>query len=193
MTQSKLPEKVKARLGETLGTPIRYPSDCERLSADINKHLNEIIGVTTLKRLFGFVNDVKTPRQVTLDILARYAGFDSYESMLMELGVSGDSEFEDDTSIAAANLMPGDKVTFTYLPDREVTMEYLGHLKFEVLESVRSSLEKGDIAEISSFCPGQPLRMDSVCRGEINLGRYVAGKVSGITSVSVIPGSLPPS
>lgn len=193
MKQGKLPKEVIDKLGETLGSPIRYTSDCEKLSADISKRLNEIIGVTTLKRLFGFVNDVKVPRPITLDILARYAGFDSYELMIRELGVEGDSGFESDPDVVSARLNPGDKVSFTYLPDREVTLEYTGNLNFKVLNSKGSSLLPGDIAFIPMFCLNQPLRIESVKRDNIDLGRYVAGKVSGITSISVITGSLSPS
>ena len=193
MKQGKLPKEIIDKLGETFGSPIRYPSDCERLSADISHRLNEIIGVTTLKRLFGFVNDVKMPRQITLDILARYSGFDTYELMIRELGVEGDSGFESDPDVDSANLNPGDRVTFTYLPDREVTLEYLGSLNFKVLTSKGSSLLPGDVAVIPIFCLNQPLRIEFVKRAKVDLGRYVAGKVSGITSISVVSGCLPPS
>ena len=193
MKQGKLPKEVIDKLGETLGSPIRYTSDCEKLSADISKRLNEIIGVTTLKRLFGFVNDVKVPRPITLDILARYTGFDSYDSMIRELGVEGDSGFESDPDVVSARLNPGDRVSFTYLPDRQVTLEYQGDLSFRVVESKGSSLQAGDIVITPVFYLHQPLRIESVKRGDSNLGRYVAGKVSGITSISVVSGGLPPS
>ena len=193
MKNGKLPQKVIDKLGETLGNPIRYTSDCERLSADISKRLNEIIGVTTLKRLFGFARDVNTPRPITLDILARYAGFDSYEIMLRELGVEGDSGFESDPDIDSACLNKGDKVVFTYLPDRKVTLLYLGDSKFEVMESLGSSLQAGDCIVIPFFYLNQPLMMDNVTRGDKDLGRYVAGKVSGIKSLSIISGSTLPS
>ena len=185
MRQGKLPKEVIEKIGEKLGSPIQYPSDCERLSADIGSRLNEIIGVTTLKRLFGFVNDVKVPRQITLDILARYAGYDSYDVMIDELGVKGDSGFEDEPDVDSATLNHGDRVVFTYLPDRKVTTEYLGNLRFRITESLGSSLRAGDIAVISSFSLYQPLKMESVIRDGEDLGRYVAGKVSGLTSVAV--------
>lgn len=190
MKQSKLHKKVIDKLGETLGVPILYSSDCEKLSTDIRRRLNETIGVTTLKRLFGFVNDVNTPRPVTLDIIARYAGFENYEIMSRELGLGSDSGFETDPDVDSANLKPDDRVTFTYHPDRQVTLEYQGNLRFRVVESKGSSLQAGDIVIAPVFYLNQPLRIESVKRGDSNLGRYVAGKVSGITSISVVSGAL---
>ena len=44
----------------------------EHLSQRIFMRTREMIGVTTLKRLWGYVNDTTTPRAVTLDILSQY-------------------------------------------------------------------------------------------------------------------------
>ena len=184
----KLPLLVREKLGECLGCPVVYPSDCERLSLDIQTKINQVVGVTTLKRLFGFVNDVKQPRTATLDLLAKYAGYDSYLEMLRKLYGKGDSDFESLPDIDVANLHRHDKIRFTYLPDRDVTLEYLGNYRFEVVETKGSSLQKGDIIETTNLCLNQPLKATKVERDGNHLGRYVAGKVSGLTSLLIIPG-----
>lgn len=192
MATSKLPTSIIEYLGKVLGTPVRYPSDCERLSLDIQSKLNEVIGVTTLKRLFGFVNDVKSPRSSTLDILARYAGYPSYEEMARTVCPKGDSAYEKAPDIDVTDLRVGTIIVFRYLPDRKVMVKYLGDLRFRVLESFGSSLHPEDIIVTSYFCWQQPLKIDLVQRGDRNLGRYVAGKVSGLTSIEVLPSASDP-
>lgn len=185
MENPKLPKAVIDKISEQLGTNIKYPGDCERLSRDISEKINERLGVTTLKRLFGFANDVVSPRGSTLDILSKYAGYESYAEMLEKLGVTGDSDFEDNSDIKVCDLKSGDLVTFAYLPDRKVIAKYLGGYKFCIVESIESSLKENDIIRVQCFCAGHPLYIEEVTRGNDSLGRYVAGKVSGLTSVSV--------
>ena len=181
-----LPQVIKIKLGETLGTPIIYPGDCERLTLDIRLRLNETIGVTTVKRLMGFASDVAEPRKSTLDLLARYAGYDCYDSMTRDLCPEGDSDFEEKADISSADLTPDDRVSFEYLPDRKVTLRYIGNSEFEVLESENGSLREGDVVTIAGFYLNHPLRISSVVREGRNLGAYTAGKVSGLTALSLV-------
>lgn len=178
-----LPHAVKIKIGETLGTPIIYPGDCERLALDIRLRLNETIGVTTIKRLMGFASDVAEPRKSTLDLLAHYAGYDCYDSMTRDLCPGGDSDFEKEPDIVVSRLSPGTVIGFEYLPDRKVRLRYIGEYEFEVLESENGSLQKGDIISVSSFMDNEPLIVGRVMRGGSDLGRYTAGKVSGISKL----------
>ena len=178
-----LPSAVKAEIERAYGVPILYPADCHRLSLSIRNSLNETIGVTTLKRLFGFVSDVIEPRRSTLDILARYCGFGDYEEMKRAVAATGDSDFESEPNIVVSNLSPGSIVGFEYLPDRKVRLRFIGNQEFEVVESVNGSLREGDIISVSSFIENTPLIVSKVMRDGTDLGRYTAGKVSGISSL----------
>lgn len=175
-----LPAAIKAEIERAYGEPIRYPADCHRLALSVRESLNETIGVTTLKRILGFVSDVKEPRQSTLDILAKYCGFDDYEDMKRNVAGRGDSDFEEKADIVSADLLPGQQVTFEYLPDRKVKLRYLGNSEFEVVISENGSLLEGDIISVASFINNSPLIVSKVMRGGADLGRYTAGKVSGI-------------
>ena len=178
-----LPHAVKVKIGETLGAPIIYPGDCERLALDIRLRLNETMGVTTIKRLMGFASDVAEPRKSTLDLLARYAGYDCYESMTRDLCPEGDSDFEKDPDIKVSSLPPGSVVGFEYLPDRKIKLRYLGNSEFEVIASENSSLREGDVITVSGFLENSPLVVSKVMREGSDLGRYTAGKVSGISNL----------
>ena len=66
----KLKDAVVAVFGQTLDAPTAY----EQLSADIQKITGELISVSTLKRLFGYIKPGTIPRPSTLSVLARYVG-----------------------------------------------------------------------------------------------------------------------
>ena len=57
----------------------RFSGDCEYLALDIESVTGEHIGVNTLKRLLGFINDEREARISTLDVIARYLGFENWE------------------------------------------------------------------------------------------------------------------
>ena len=178
-----LPADIKAEIERVYGRPVKYPADCHRLALSLRESINETIGVTTLKRLFGFVSDVKEPRQSTLDLLARYCGYTDYKAMLSVLAAGGDSDFEKADGIMAEVLNIGARVSFEYMPDRLVKVIYLGNSRFEVIESRNGSLKPGDIITTAGFCVNFPLVVSNVARKGESLGRYVAGKVSGLTSL----------
>lgn len=178
-----LPAAIKAEIERAYGQPLKYPADCQRLAMSIRERLNETIGVTTLKRLMGFVSDVQEPRLSTLDILARYCGFCDYDDLQRYVARAGDSDFEVEPDISASALAPGSIVGFEYLPDRKVRLRYLGNCEFEVLTCENGSLQAGDIITVTNFVAQSPLIVGRVMRDGVDLGRYTAGKVSGISNL----------
>ena len=186
MQSPRLPQIIVDKIGEVLGKPIEYPSDCHTLVLDIRTRLNETVGITTIKRLLGFVSDVQSPRKSTLDLIARYVGYESYETMTLALCPTGDSDFEFKPDIESAKLKEGDRVIFEYLPDRKVELEYIGGGEYKVVFSRGSSLRRDDIIGIASFSLDEPLKVSKVLRDGRDLGRYVAGRVSGLTSLKLV-------
>ena len=75
------------------GKEIRYPSDCDSLSEDIFISTKQKISVSTLKRLLGFVSGVQEPRLYTLDVLAKYLGYNNWDFYLEEIKSISNSEF----------------------------------------------------------------------------------------------------
>lgn len=67
----QLKDAVITAFGQTLDSPTDY----EQLSADIRNKTGELISVSTLKRLFGYLKSGTVPRASTLSILARYVGY----------------------------------------------------------------------------------------------------------------------
>ena len=160
----KLPFNIIQLLKEKSGNELRLPSDCEFLSLDIESKTGVRIGATTLKRLIGFAQDERMPHTSTLDAIACYLGYAHWEE-LSQIEDKGNSDFDaPEEEIRSADLQPGACVEITYLPDRMVRMQYLGHQHYRIAESQNSQLQVGDEVEILNYVLHHPLLVLNVWR-----------------------------
>ncbi|MBR5039320.1 MAG: hypothetical protein IKX65_11455 [Prevotella sp.] len=182
----KLPFHIVQLLKQKSGSELRLPSDCEILSLDIESKTGERIGATTLKRLIGFAQDERTPHTSTLDAIARYLGYAHWDE-LSKIEDKGNSDFDAlDDEVRSVDLKPGTSVQITYLPDRKVTLEYIGDGYYLVIDSENSKLQKGDEVEIHNFVLHHPLLVVNVLRNGESLGQFTAGRVSGLSSIKLL-------
>lgn len=182
----KLPFHIIEMLKRKSGSGLRLPSDCEILSLDIESKTGVRIGATTLKRLVGFAQDERTPHTSTLDAIARYLGYAHWDE-LSKIEDHGNSDFDTpDDEVRSADLQTGAFVEITYLPDRRLTLEYLGDNRYRVTASENSKLQQGDEVEILNFVLHHPLLVVNVCRDGESLGQFTAGRVSGLSSIKLL-------
>ena len=182
----KLPFHIVQMLKAKSGSDLHLPSDCEFLSLDIQSKTGVRIGATTLKRLVGFAQDERTPHTSTLDAIARYLGYAHWEE-LTKIGYAGNSGFDSpDEEVRSADLPVNACIEITYLPDRLVRMQYLGNQRYVIVESQNSKLQSGDKVEIQNFVLHHPLLVLNVWRNGETLGQFTAGRVSGLSSITVI-------
>jgi hypothetical protein len=76
---------IKDMLEEKFGQPVRYPKDCEALAAEISTTCKQRISASTIKRLYGFVQNIEQPRLYTLDVISNYLGYSYWENLLSSL------------------------------------------------------------------------------------------------------------
>ena len=177
----KIIELLKGRSGSELS----YAADIERLSLDIESATGEHIGVNTLKRLLGHINDERNPRPATLDIIARYLGYANWE-VLEKLNAGSNSDFNtSETVLDVKQLQEGQIILISYQPDRKVRIRYEGEKIFMVEESENSKLKVGDILHITHLANDFPLYISNVIRDGQSLNSFTAGKVQGIRYVLV--------
>lgn len=81
------------------------PKDFDCLAADIWEQTHERVSVSTLKRVWGYVDSDSTPRITTLSVLARYIGYGSWRDFCNQLdnqeerdGVTADVASEADVA-----------------------------------------------------------------------------------------------
>lgn len=173
-------------LEEACGHEIRIPADCNILSLDIESKTKVHIGATTLKRLVGFTNDERQPHTTTLDAIAHYLGYKSWEEY-SRIADNGNSTFDKHIyELRSATISHGSSVEVHYMPDRKITFEKMEHNRYKVIESINSKMPQGATGEIKNFVLHHPLFVDNVQSNGNHLGQYTAGIVSGLSAIKII-------
>ena len=140
------------------------------------------LGVTTLKRLFGNIEDERKPILYTLNTLAMYLGYPSWEDYNKKHSLESDYDYSDDT-VFISQLMLDTILRVTYL-NRNVTFRVIQHDAIKALRvevSINSSLQVGDIVVLYSLKEGSCIEATQVIRGK-SLGNYKThGEITSIT------------
>ena len=158
------------------------PKGFEQLSEAIFKRTNVLLSPSTLKRLWGYIDEPVTPRPSTLDTLSRYCGWRDYEHFSMGYTPDIESGNIGSTVIRAGeNILPGERVRLFWNPSRACEIEYQGNLRWKVVESEGTRLKPGDRFRCPLIIYGEPLYLDHLIRGGSHVGVYVCGSKSGIT------------
>jgi hypothetical protein len=74
----------------------------------------------------------------------------------------------------------GKRLQISYLPDRQIELEYIGENRFRILKSLNSKLKSHDEITITHVVQSYPLLVSEVVRDGKSLGSFTAGKAQGI-------------
>lgn len=164
---------------------VSTPRGAQKLRDEIERVTGERLALNTVKRLTGVIDYDFTPRESTLNIMAAYLGFASWES-LSEYCTEGLSGFTvADGFIHLPSLAPGVGIAFTWEPDRRLLLRIKEDGTVEVEKSINGKLREGDVVDVTNICQGFPFIAHAVYRDGVNLGRYVAAKEAGIGNVEI--------
>jgi len=179
MKQSLLKKEVERILGHQL----KEARDFEQLSHLLLSHTRERLSPTTLKRLWGYLkNENVQTRPHTLDVLARFVGYRSYEDFCTQTEQTDDvqSGIKAEHKIATEGLRRGQRLIITWLPDRKIVVRHKGNCLFEIMEANNTKLSVGDTFRCHLMIQHEPLYLDEV----VHLGQpavvYVAGQRDGV-------------
>lgn len=166
----------------TYGKPVTTPLQFEALADDIFRRTGTRMSPTTLKRLWGYLKEPMTPRRSTLDVLARYCGWQDYvdftdgNSPEIESGNVGANVIS-----AERDMQMGERVRLMWPPSRVCEIEYLGERRWRVVDSEGTRLSPGDTFSCALIVSGEPLYLDRLVHGDARPGTYVCGRTSGVT------------
>ena len=156
--------------------------DFDTLSRMIIDSTGRTMGVTTLKRLMGYINDERKTNEYTLNTLALFLGFSTWASFKNSNNIDSEWNFVDD-AVYIKSLDEGSLITIKYL-DRVVdfTVVLVNNDKvLKVNKALNSSLDVDDILFIESIKKGESLVAAKIIRGD-NIGNYKTnGSISEIT------------
>lgn len=175
-------DKLKADVESAFGHQLKTPKDFEQLREQIYDKLNIIIGLSTLMRLWNYVEGCVKPRKSTLDVLAQYLDYKSYEDYSH---IVLDDESVSDLILShgitvSEQLSEGDHLRLTWLPDRVCDIEYLGNFFFRIIAVEKTHLSVGDTFRCEFIVEGEPLYLDQLTHDGMSSMRYVCGKKGGV-------------
>lgn len=182
---SKETALLRQAIEQKVGHPLCAPSDFERLSAAIYTELHENISPFTLRRIWGYTLSYRTNNRHTLHVLARYAGYGSWEQFCSEQNEQ--SDFVQDNNVWASQLAIGSRVCLTWNPDRTCLLRHEGGGVFCVEQVENAKLHAGDRLRCERFCVGEPLYARVLSADLQHSATYMAGKREGICSLAVMP------
>jgi hypothetical protein len=182
-------ECLRQDLEHKVGRTMKTPSDFNVLILEIQKVMKESPSISTLKRLWQYVPVASSRSMTTLNTLSRFLGYRDWPDYIENLMRSNriESSFLSSNTLLASKLEPGDVVDCEWNPGRHVSMQYLGDNRFKVLTAEMSKLKEGFTLTAMIFSKGNPLFATEVMDGDTNLGNYIAGKESGLTTLRYIP------
>lgn len=163
------------------GLRFERAKDFDILSSIIEKETKRHIGITTLKRLFGYITDERSANEYTLNTLALYLGFGSWEEYVKVRHCDSVYNFIDN-ALYIHKLTIGDIIDVKYL-DREIrfsVIEFKGHNALKVENAHNGSLMRDDILLLYKLCKGEMIQAEQLIRGA-SIGNYKThGEVSSI-------------
>lgn len=167
---------------------LQTTTDFDEFSLHLKNQAGTIISTSTLKRLWGYVNDSHTPRIHTLDLLSRYVGYEHFYAFCLWLKSSTayNSSFFTTKQVLAKELNPGSEVEIGWSPNRYLRLRYSGGALFEVVEAKHSKLQEGDCFEVASFLMGQSLSLPYVLRDGARTSPFIAGRNGGLTLLNCL-------
>lgn len=161
------------------GRPMRTPRDFDYLAELIFRKTHERISPSTLKWLWGYLDNDIQPRWFTLDVLAKFVGYADYEAFLRRSGVV-ESNLILSRQLDTDALLIGQKVRLTWQPDRVCVIEHRGDGCFVVVNAVNTKLNEGDTFSCHLFIEHEPLFLDNLIHNGGTPTAYVAGKENGV-------------
>lgn len=167
------------------GREILSPRDFDYLAIVIEQATHQHIGVSTLKRLWGYLSSEKerVPHRYTLDTIARYVGYKNYEAFIAGsmLTDNCESDFVTTSALSADCLNEDDRLRIMWKPNRVMTVRCEGDNTFIIEEVTNSKLSVGDCFCCDRFTQGEPLYLYHLIHDNGKPTGYVCGRQDGIT------------
>lgn len=192
MNHSPEIKSLRSDLEQRVGQQLQSPADFQLLIQQIWEKNHAVLSLSTIKRLWGYVESNGAPRLSTLNTLAQFLGFTDWNAYLVALEQRGGTESAIFTGecIQTADLQAGDRIAVAWQPNRQCTFRYIGDNQFIVEESKNAKLQRGTIFSAARFMIGHPMYLDNILLADGTRTSYVAGKRNGLTSVTKINNSI---
>jgi hypothetical protein len=179
-----LSDNIITDIKEKSGLVLEQVKDYDILAHLVFLATGRNIGVTTLKRLFGQINDERKTNEYTLNTIGLFLGFKSWKEYISTKQIDSEWNFKDDT-ILIDKLDIGNTIIIQYL-NRKVQFSVKEYDKKKILvveKAVNSSLKEDDILFVHCLRKGEILEAEKIIRGN-NVGNYKThGEITCIETI----------
>jgi hypothetical protein len=188
MLSIRIKEKIEKEFGKG---SIKYAKDCDALSQAIAAKCNCKVSSSTLKRLFGInKSGSESPRGFTLDVLANYINYHSWEDLLRDLTQAKKKKIQPVQVLLSRELKRGAKFYISFSPLSYIVIEYISNNRFKLLLQNRTTLLPDDILEIAKVETHVPLFINTILRNDIIHGELFLGRLTGVKEIKKYSNNL---
>ena len=152
-----LSQKTIQEIKDKTGMKFDRAKDFSILAEDIFEKTGRTIGITTLKRLFGTIEDQRDAIGYTMNTIAIYLGYPSWKAYMGQDSFDSEWGYDDETFFIHL-LEPGDQLKVQYL-DRQVDFKVIDRSDGREIRRVLRVDDDGRHAELSPDA-GQLLLQD---------------------------------
>ena len=174
-----------AAIEEAIGSKITGPKNFNRLMEFIKARTGEYISTTTLKRVWGYLDEPLNTRYNTLSTIARAIGYGDFNDFLQrndnapsETKIPSGQKYGKMIDVIT-DLRPGDRVELFWTPGRECMVRYIGDMNFIVESSKLTRLKSQDTFRCHLILAGHPLYISGLRHGNAKPTAYICGKIHG--------------
>lgn len=163
-------------------------TDFAFLSGCIQGRLHQTVSVSTLERIWGYVEGYQTIRESTLDILARFTGFADWRTFVADycsVPSAQSSHRLSSPTLTADKVAVDALLTIEWNPGRRCLLRHLGDGLWRVEESIKSKLAPGDTFRCQRFTVGLPLFLDDYRHADEPPSLFVVGNRGGLTAIAL--------
>jgi hypothetical protein len=188
MLSIRIKEKIEKEFGKG---SIKYAKDCDALASAIATKCNCKVSSSTLKRLFGINKcGIGSPRVFTLDVIANYIGYHTWEDMLRDITNANKNKPQPLQTLISKELSRGAKFLIYFSPQSYIAIEYINNNRFKLLLQNRTPLMVNDVLEITKVETHVPLLIRKIIRNDIIHSETILGKITGVTEIKKYSNNL---
>ena len=166
-----------------VGRKLKTPKDFRFLSETIFHRTHLMVSSTTLKRIWGYLDEHIRARVSTLDILSVFVGYANWSDFCTnhsEFLAEMQEGFFTGNSLTPHDLRVGQKLQITWMPSSQLCLRYIGGDRFRVIEAQNSSLKEETMIRLHSIVEGHQLCLFPMDRVTAEDRIYFCGRVGGV-------------
>lgn len=184
-------ERLKEHIVVKFGTNPRTPTDFSLLANDIFSHTHRTIGVSTLKRIFGYVQSAYGTSFSTLSHLSSYLGYTDWEKFCSQIDKNDvcppTSGFNSNSLLLSSALPLSSLILLEWAGGKKCKLRKIKEPDlFRIEETENIKLCPLDTGRIESLSLNMPLIIIECQRGEEKLGTYTGATKGGINTIKMM-------